>query len=149
LLIALVLATVSADAGAQPCSGFPWTVSAVPAGGRSVAVGICGTSSGCQPHNPQFTVLGSEIRVSLTEGETPGCQCLADPVTFRRNVIVSPVEPGNYTVRVVRIDCGVQSDAGTTTLDFPASSAIPALDRRGIAALALLTALAAIRALQA
>ena len=148
LTILAVLAAHSAIAAAQQCAGFPWTVTANPAGDKSVSVGICGTSSGCLPHDPRFVVSGSEIRVFLTEAETPGCQCLADPSTFRQNVVVSPVEPGTYTVNVVRIDCGVQTDAGSTDLVFAASSAIPTLDRGALAALALSSAIVAIRLLR-
>ncbi len=143
-----ILAAGSRLAFAQQCTGFPWTVTAVPAGGKSVSVGICGLFAGCRPHDPRFTVRGSEIRVYLTQAELPDCICLAVEDNFRQTVLVSPVEPGTYTVRVVDVSCGVSTDAGSADLVFGASTAIPTVGRGGLAALAVLTALAAVALLR-
>ena len=63
---------------AQTCTGFPWTVTAASEGGGStVRVSICGTAAGCEPHNPQAIVSGSEIRVYVTQAELPDCMCVA------------------------------------------------------------------------
>jgi hypothetical protein len=63
---------------------------------------------------------------------------------FQQTVIVSPVEPGAYTVNVVLVSCGEQIPAGSTDFVFGAASAIPTLDARGAAALALLMAAVAV-----
>ena len=132
----------------QECSGFPWTVTAAPAGGRTVSVSICGSFAGCRPHNPQFAVNGSQIVVSLTQAEPPDCLCIAVDGTFRENVLVSPVDPGIYAVNVVQINCAVRTDAGSTTVTFAPSAAIPLLNRRALAAVAVLIALISVRLLR-
>jgi hypothetical protein len=148
LLLLVSFAGSSTPAVAQECSGFPWTVTATPAGGKSVSIGVCGTYAGCHPHNPRFAVEGGEILVYLTQAELSECICLAVVGDFRQNIMVSPVDPGDYTVKVVDLNCGEQLNAGQTTLALPASSAIPVLDRRGAAALVVLTALTALGVLK-
>jgi hypothetical protein len=119
-------------------------VTATPYGGDSVAVRICGTFAGCRPHNPQFSVVGSEIRVTLTQAELPDCICLGVNDTFEQAVVVHPVTPGAYTVSVTDVDCGQPLAAGSTDFVFGAASAIPALNAAAAAAFAFLLAAVAV-----
>jgi hypothetical protein len=144
LSVAFVSAAPAETDGAPGCSGFPWTVTATPFGADSVAVRICGTAAGCEPHNPQFSISGSEIHVTLTQAELPDCQCLAVVDPFQQTVLVHPVAPGNYTIDVTTISCGERTPAGSANFVFGAASAIPALGPASAAALALLLAVVAI-----
>lgn len=142
-IVALVMSVViPTKTTAQTC-GFPWTVSTSLAGGSSVAVSICGLYTGCQPHNPHFTVNGSAIDITLQTSEPPnGCQCIAVEGTFQQTVLVQPVPPGSYTVTVTLLSCSAPEIVGSTELTQEASSAIPALDSRGLSALLALLAIA-------
>jgi hypothetical protein len=143
LLVVACSVLSKGDLAAQDCSRFTWSVSAAPAGGRSVAVSVCGMFAGCRPHNPQSTVDGSVIRVYLTQAELPLCMCIAVVDTFQITAIVPDVPPGDYTIEVIRVSCGEQEVAGTGT--FAAGSAsIPTLDQWGLAALVVLLAGAAV-----
>ena len=130
--------------GSPACSGFPWTVTATPYGADSVAVRVCGTFAGCRPHDPQFSVSGSEIGITLTQAELPDCMCLGVVDTFEQAIIVHPVAPGAYTVRVTAVSCGQPLAAGSTDLVFGAASAIPTLNSAATLAFALLLGTAAV-----
>lgn len=149
-LAAAFVSAVRADtAGAPVCEGFPWTVTAVPAGGSSVAVTICGTAVGCEPHDPQFTVSGSEIHISLTQAELPDCQCVAVVDPFQQTVLVHPVVPGEYTISVTVISCGERIPAGSANFVLGVASVIPDLGLAARVALALLLVAVAVLRLRA
>jgi hypothetical protein len=137
-----LVAGLATTGSAQNC-GFPWMITVTPSGRQTVAVNICGTYAGCHPHNPQFTIAGSEIKVTLTGAELPDCICIAVQGTFSQTVLVHPVAPGDYTVTATLISCGQPIAAGATSFTFDAASAIPALDAQGIAAFVVLIAIAA------
>ena len=63
--------------------GFPWTVTATSVAGGNAAIFVCGTYAGCLPHNQQAAVVGNEIRVTYTQAELPGCQCVQPNGEFR------------------------------------------------------------------
>lgn len=114
-LVAAALGLIAATTGlAQDCA-FPWTITVTPAGGQTVAVNVCGSYAGCQPHNPQFTIAGSQINVTLTGAVLPDCICLAVQGTFSETVLVHPLAPGNYTVTATLINCGQPIAAGATS----------------------------------
>jgi hypothetical protein len=139
----LVAASLSAAAAsAQDCSSFAWSVTAAPVGGGNVAVSVCGRFAGCRPHNPQFAVEGSVIRVFLTQAELPDCSCIAVVDAFQVTTIVPDVAPGEYQLEAVRVRCGQQEVAGTGTLVNGAAS-IPTLDDWGFSVFSLLLAVAA------
>lgn len=144
LVLVLVCAVSAETEGGSACSGFPWTVTATPYGADAVAIRICGTYSGCEPHDPQFTVSGSEIRITLTQAELPDCLCVAITDPFEQVVIVHPVVPGAYTVRVTAVSCGQPFAAGNTDFAFGAASAIPTLSSAAVVTFALLLAAAAV-----
>ena len=144
LVVVLVSGIRAETVGAPGCSGFPWTVTATPYGGDSVAIRVCGTFAGCRPHNPQFSISGSEIRIALTQAELPDCICLGVTGTFEQAIVVHPLPPGNYSVAVTMISCGEPTPAGSGSFAFGAASAIPALGPIPAAALALLLAAAAL-----
>ena len=134
----VVFSAATTSSSAQTC-GFPWTVTATPAGGQSVAITVCGYYAGCHPHDPQFTILGSHIRLTLQSSEPPDrCQCIAVEGTFQQTFLVHPLTPGNYDVTATLLSCSAPLEAGSTSFTFEAASAIPVLDARGLAALALL-----------
>ena len=144
-LASLVLLSALATTGSAQNCGFPWTVTATAAGAKSVAVSVCGSGSGCYPHNPQYTVQGSAIRVTFQTSEPPdGCQCLAVDWSFSSTVLVRPVEPGDYTVSVDLLSCGAPLPVGGTSVRLDAVSSIPALDWRGIVGVILLVGAAAV-----
>ena len=135
----VLLSAVTTTSSAQNC-GFPWTVTATPAGAETVAITVCGFYAGCRPHDPQFTILGSQhIRLTLQSSEPPDrCQCLAVEGTFEQVFLVHPLSPGTYDVTATLLSCSAPLDAGSTSFTFDAASAIPALDAYGLAALAVL-----------
>jgi hypothetical protein len=135
LVLVCLLSTTSA---AQTC-GFPWTLTAIPAGGSSVVIGVCGYYAGCLPHNPQFTVSGSEINITLQSSVPPDrCQCIAVEDTFHESVVVHSLPPGTYTVTATLLSCGAPLLAGSTSFTQSATSAIPMLDAKGMIALVAL-----------
>ena len=141
LLLLIALATTSS---AQNC-GFPWTVTAAPGGGQTVAVSVCGTGVGCYPHDPQASVVGSTIRVTFQTSEPPdACQCLTVQWNYAATVQVRPVQPGNYTVTTTLLSCDVPLEVGRTTFTLDSTSSIPTLDWRGVSALVMLVAAAAV-----
>lgn len=139
LLVVLVSAVRADTDGAPACSGFPWTVTATQVGAR-VAVNFCGYTVGCEPHKPQSSVVGSDVRVTVTRAELPDCNCVQPSGNFSQTVFVTGVDPGDYTVRVFVVDCGVTTPAGSTNFTMGAVISVPTLDPRGFAALALLLA---------
>jgi hypothetical protein len=144
MLSLLLLFPASAARSGDGC-GFPWTITALPAGGENFAIFLCGTVCRCTPHNRQVSVVGSEIRVTYTQGEFPdGCSCLTICYDFRDTVLVQQLFPGEYTVKVTLVDCGLATLVATGTVTLDPSAAIPALDLRGAMALALLLGLAAV-----
>jgi len=144
LMLSLLFLFSAAGARSGEDCGFPWTIVASPAGGERLAISLCGTVCGCTPHNRQVSVVGSEIRVTYTQGEAPDrCTCLTICYDFRDTVVVEPLSPGGYTVMVTLVDCDVPTLVATGAVRLDPSTAIPALDRRGAIALALLLALAA------
>src|SRR5437868_6783214 len=104
LALAALLAGGAQISSAQTC-GFPWTVTATPAGGDNVAISVCGLYTTCTPHDPRISVTGSLIRVTFTAGELPGCQCVTGDATFRETVTAS-IAPGSYSVVATLVDCG-------------------------------------------
>ena len=123
---------------AQQC-GYPWTVTATQAGAQTVAVNLCGSWIGCQPHDPQFTVLGNQIRVTMTAGEgTSGCQCIPVETSPNLTVLVRPVPSGAYVVTAVVLDCGQPVTVGTTSVSVGTASAIPTLDWYGLVAFGIM-----------
>jgi hypothetical protein len=138
-IVCLVLfSAVTTTGSAQNC-GFPWTVTATPAGGQSAAITVCGSYAGCFPHNPQFTIVGSQINLTLQSSEPPDrCQCVAVVGTFQQTFLVHPLVPGTYTVTATLLSCSAPQPSGSTSFTFDATSAIPALDAYGLAALAAL-----------
>ena len=142
--LVLVCAVNAETEGGSACSGFPWTVTATPYGADSVAVRVCGTFAGCRPHDPQFSVSGSEIGITLTQAELPDCMCLGVVDTFEQAIIVHPVASGAYTVRVTAVSCGQPLAAGSTDFMFGAASAIPTLNSAAAVAFALLLPAAAV-----
>ena len=138
-IVCLVLFTaLTTNSSAQSC-GFPWTVTATPAGGQSVAITVCGYYAGCHPHDPQFTILGSHIRLTLQSSEPPDrCQCIAVEGTFQQTFLVHPLTPGDYDVTATLLSCAPPLEAGSTSFTFDATSAIPALDARGLATMTAL-----------
>ena len=140
----VLLSALVTTSSAQNC-GFPWTLTATPAGGRSVAINVCGFYAGCHPHNPQFTIVGSQINLTLQSSEPPDrCQCIAVVGTFQQLFLVHPLSPGTYTVTATLLSCSAPLPAGSTSFTFDATSAIPALDPRGLIALAVLIVAAGI-----
>ena len=138
-IVCLVLfSALTTTSSAQNC-GFPWTVTARPAGGQTAAIGLCGIYAGCYPHNPQFTIVGSQINLTLQSSEPPDrCQCIAVNGTFQQTFLVRPLTPGTYTVTATLLSCSAPQPLGSTSFTFDAISAIPALDARGLAAMAAL-----------
>jgi len=138
-IVCLALSSAGTTTSSAQTCGFPWTVTATPAGGQSVAITVCGSYSGCRPHDPQFTILGSHVRLTLQSSEPPDrCQCIAVDGTFQQTFLVHPLTPGHYDVTATLLSCSAPLDAGSTSFTFDATSAIPALDARGLAALAVL-----------
>jgi hypothetical protein len=89
----VLLSLLSTASSAQNC-GFPWTLTVTPAGGQIVVVSVCGFFAGCRPHNPRFTVSGSQINITLQSSEPPDrCQCIAVEDTFRERVVVRRLRP--------------------------------------------------------
>ena len=145
----LVLLCVIPMAGSAQTCGFPWTVTATPAGASSVTVTMCGLYTLCQPHNPQFTVNGSAISITLQTSEPPdGCQCIVGEFTFQQALLVQPVPPGTYTVTVTLLGCSAPEVVGSTVFTQVAASAIPVVDARGLVAAVVLLAIAGIWALR-
>jgi hypothetical protein len=141
LLLGVAVVLCSVDGGraasAQTC-GFPWTITVTPIGPQAAAVNLCGSYSGCLPHDPVFTVSGSVINISLTSAEPPGCQCIQAEGTFRQIVLVEPLSAGPYQLNVALIECGQPIPAGSMSFVFSPGSAVPTLSRDGLIALALL-----------
>jgi hypothetical protein len=130
-----LLSILVTNGSAQTC-GFPWTVTATPFSGRGVVINICGLFVGCAPHNPQFTVSGSQINITLQSSEPPDrCICLTVQGTFQDTVVIQPLSPGAYTVVATLLSCQAPEVAGSTNFTLDAVSAIPTLDSRGIIAL--------------
>jgi hypothetical protein len=128
--------------------GFPWTVTATSAAGGNAAVDICGIATGCYPHNRQSVILGNEIRVTYAQAELPDCACIQPTFEFRDTVLIRAT-PGHYTVTVVVLNCGQPTTVGSTEFTLDASSVIPVLDTRGLAALIALIVFVAIWRLRA
>jgi hypothetical protein len=144
VVLALLLLFAAADARSGGDCGFPWTIAASPAGGERLAIFLCGGVCGCFPHNRQVSVVGSEIRVTYTQGEAPdGCSCLTVCYDFQDTVIVGLLSPGEYSLMVTLVDCNIPTLVATGTVRLDPSATIPTLDRHGAIALALLLALAA------
>ena len=140
----VLLSALATTSSAQNC-GFPWTLTVTPAGGRSVAINVCGNYAGCHPHNPQFTIVGSQINLTLQSSEPPDrCQCVAVNGTFQQSLLVHPLSPGTYSVTATLLSCSAPQPSGSTSFTFDATSAIPALDPRGLIALAFLIVMAGI-----
>jgi len=143
------LLTVVGTATVQGAScGSPWTVTAISAAGGNAAVYICGLDTRCHPHNRQSAVVGNEIRITYTKAELPDCICLQPTFEFRDTVLI-PATPGHYTVTVTVLDCGQPTIVGSTEVTLDASSVIPVLDTRGMAALVTLIVIIAIWRLRA
>ena len=134
LLVSLFAA--SAPAGAQECSGIPWTVSAAPAA-SGVNVQVCGTALGCHPHAPIATVVGSTIAVTLRQAEPPDCICIQPADPFEQSLFVGNVRPGTYDVVVYSLDCLTSIEMGRSSIVVGEVAAIPTLDVVGLALLAL------------
>jgi hypothetical protein len=131
----VLLCVLPTRSSAQSC-GFPWTLTASPSGGRGAVTNVCGYFAGCRPHNPQFTVNGDQINITLQSSEPPDrCQCIAVEDTFRQGVFVQPLSPGTYTVTATLLSCGAPLVAGSTTFTLDAASAIPTLDSWGLVGL--------------
>jgi hypothetical protein len=144
-MLSLLLLFPASVARSGDACGFPWAISALPAGSESFAIFLCGTVCRCFPHNRQVSVVGSEIRVTYTQGEFPdGCSCLTVCYDFRDTVVVRQLSPGDYTVKVTLVDCGLANLVATGTVRLDPAAAIPTLDLRGALALALLLTLAAV-----
>jgi len=144
-VVSLALLCVIPMAGSAQTCGFPWTVTATPAGGSSVAVNMCGLYTLCQPHNPQFTVNGSAINITLQTSEPPDrCQCIVTESTFQQALLVRPVPPGTYTVTVTLLSCSAPEVVGSTVFAQDGTSAIPVVDARGAIAFVILIAVAGI-----
>jgi hypothetical protein len=129
LVLAALLAGGATIASAQSC-GFPWTVTARPAGGDNVAISVCGLYTTCTPHDPRVSVTGSLIRVTFTAGELPGCQCVTGDATFRGTVTAS-VAPASCSVVATLVDCGQPTDVGSATVTLAQSAVIPMLNTPG------------------
>ena len=114
-----VLAAHSQFAAAQ------WTVTATPAGGRTVAVNLAGVwGEGCVPHDPHYTVNGSHIDITLQASVPPdGCTCVADPSSFQGTVLIEPLVAGTNSVTVTVLSCSAPQEVGSTTFNFDASLA--------------------------
>src|SRR5438552_15320289 len=124
----VLLCGVPMRSSAQTC-GFPWTVTATPAGGSGVAVNMCGLYTLCTPHNPQFTVNGSLINITFQTSEPPNaCQCIVTESTFQQTVLVHRVPPGAYTVTVTLLSCSAPEVVGSTVFTQEVMPAIPSLD---------------------
>jgi hypothetical protein len=142
VVIAGLLSILVTKGSAQTC-GFPWTLTATPVGGHGALINICGQFSGCTPHNPQFTVSGSEIKITLQSSEPPDrCVCPAVVGTFEESVLVEPLSPGAYTVVATLLSCDAPVVAGSTNFTLEEASAIPTLGSRGLIALVGLIAIA-------
>ena len=143
-LLAALFAFSPSEARSGGDCGFPWTVTAAPAGDERLTIALCGVETGCSPHNRQVSVVGSEIRVTYTQGEAPnGCSCIQPTFVFTDTVIVE-LSPGTYTVTVVTVDCAIPTVVGTGTVILGPSASIPTLDVRGAIALAILLVGAAV-----
>jgi hypothetical protein len=144
LSVVFLLSVLPLNSSAQSC-GFPWTLTVTPAGGGTVLVNICGYFAGCRPHNPQFTLSGSHVNITVQGSEPPDrCTCIAVVGTFQESVLVHPLSPGTYTVTATLLSCDPPLLAGSTVFSLEGTSAIPALDSRGVFALVALLALAGI-----
>jgi hypothetical protein len=124
ILAVAALAGHSGSASAQAC-GYPWTVTATPAGGRTVAINFCGSWSGCALHDISHSVDGSHIDVTLQTTVPPDlCQCVTQSGTFGWvTVPVSPVVAGPNSVTVRVLSCDAPVVVGATTFNFDASLA--------------------------
>jgi len=144
------LALVSAAAGGQTGTGcgFPWTITASPAGGDTLAIHVCGEFAGCFPHDPEFVVSGSEIRIEFKGGEFPDrCSCVQVHGFFTQTLIVGPVSPGDYSVTVTFLNCLERSVMATGIVRFEGIAAVPTLGWRGLTLFGLLLAVIALRRL--
>ncbi len=110
-----ILTCLSGSARAQNC-GYPWTVTATPVDSQTVAVHLCGSWSGCVPHDPQFTVVGDQIQVSLTAAEPDTSQCIEGQNVTNHTVLVAPLAPGTYGVTAVLNDGSQTIVLGTTSV---------------------------------
>ena len=119
-------------------------VSVNPAGAGNIAVHVCTTTAGCLPHNRQSTIVGSQILVTYTKAELPDCGCLQPIFDFNDTVLVHPSAPGHYTATVIFVDCGQPTTIGTADFQVDATSAIPLLSARALAALAVFIAVIAV-----
>lgn len=135
-MLLLILIAAAAPAGAQECSGFPWTVTATPAA-SGVNVHVCGTALGCHPHAPTATVAGSTIAVTLRQAEPPDCICIQPADPFEQSLLVGNVPPGPYDVVVYSLDCLTSIEMGRSSIVVGEAAAIPTLDTIGLAVLAL------------
>ena len=139
---ALLLLGVVTRLGGQ--CGFPWTITPTDLGGGRVAVQLCGIWVGCFPHAPRFNISGNQIGVTLTAAELPDCICTQAQIDFDQTVIVSAVPAGTYSVAATIVECDQAQSVGTGNVvvsGSPPAAAVPALDIRGLVALALLVAL--------
>ena len=145
LTIAGIIFLLATRSSAQTC-GFLWTVTAAHSGGASATINICGYFAGCRPHDPQVTVDGSQIRVTVRSNgpSLDRCQCIAVEDTFHESVIVRPLAPGTYTVTATLLSCGDPLLGGSTTINLAEASTIPALGWQGKIALLSLVAIAGI-----
>jgi hypothetical protein len=144
----VLLCMIPGTTSAQTC-GFPWTVTATSAGANSVSVTVCGLYTACQPHDPQFTVNGSAISITLQTSEPPDrCQCAETQSTFQQAFLVQQVPPGTYTVTVTLLSCSAPEVVGSTVFTQVATSSIPVVDARGVVAFVVLAAIAGISALR-
>jgi hypothetical protein len=141
--LAALLSILVTKGSAQTCS-FPWTLTATPFSGHSVVINICGFFIGCSPHNPQFTVSGSQVNITLQSSEPPDrCQCIQVQGTFQESVLIQSLSPGAYTVVASLLSCDAPPlAAGSTTFTLDAASAIPTLGSRGMVVLMSLIAIA-------
>ena len=144
LFLALSVLATPVVAEGQTC-GYPWTITAMPYGDNTLAVTVCGVYVGCQPHDPRFSVTGSEISITFQTSEPPtGCQCIQVQGTFRATVPVAPVPPGDYTASVTLLGCDSPQLVGSADVTQTAGAAIPALQPRGLVILAVLVASAGV-----
>ncbi len=87
-----------------------------------------------------------EIRITYRNGP---CVCPSHSFEVEDSVTIERVTPGTYTINVATINCGDETVAGSTTFTLDQAELIPTLDRRSIAGLAVLLAIAALWRLRA
>ena len=149
LTIAGIIFLLATRSSAQTC-GFLWTVTAAHSGGASATINICGYFAGCRPHDPQVTVDGSQIRVTVRSNgpSLDRCQCIAVEDTFHESVTVRPLLPGTYAVTATLLSCGPPLLGGSTIFTLTEASLIPVLSGQGKITLVSLIAIAGIALLR-